>query len=92
MEDAMHKVNYLDINKTGTRFMFLHRWKEPNGRFHRLITANSDGSDLYILKGDKMASHCCWLDESSILAYCFIKDLGEGYYRLEDKSNKIEFF
>lgn len=89
MEGAMHKVNHIDINSSGTRFMFLHRWKGPQGRFMRLITANPDGSDLKILNGDIMTSHCCWLNDEEILSYCEVN--GErGYLKFIDKTNEVQ--
>jgi hypothetical protein len=88
MEGAIHKVNHIDINSGGSRFMFLYRWIGPQGRFMRLITANQDGSDLYILNGDIMTSHCCWLGDQEILSFCEYK--GErGYFKFYDRSNKV---
>ena len=91
MDGAKHKVNHIDINPSGTRFMFLHRWVGPQGRFMRLITANSDGSDLYILNGDIMTSHCCWLNDKEILSFCCYN--GEkGYFKFLDQLNEVCFF
>lgn len=89
MINAEHKVNHIDINSSSLRFMFLHRWVGPNGRFMRLITANIDGSDLYILNGDKMTSHCCWLNDHEIISFCFVEGIGNGYYKFLDKTNKV---
>jgi hypothetical protein len=86
MQGAQHKVNHIDINPSGTRFMFLHRWKGPQGRFMRLITVNPDGSDIFILNGDIMISHSCWLNDNEILSYCELN--GErGYFKFFDKKN-----
>lgn len=91
MDGAMQKVNHIDINPDGSRFMFLHRWIGPRGRFMRLITANPDGADIQILNGDIMTSHCCWLNNNSILSFCDYK--GEkGYFEFKDSSNKVNFF
>ena len=87
MDDAMHKVNHIDINFSGDRFMFLHRWVGPKGRFMRLVTANPDGSEIFIMNGDKMTSHCCWLNDYEILSYCSYA--GEtGYFKFTDKGKK----
>lgn len=89
MDFAMHKVNHIDINPSGTRFIFLHRWKGPKGRFHRLISANPDGSDIFIINGDRMTSHCCWIDDRSIISFCYINKFGEGYYIFSDKTSNV---
>jgi len=87
MDNAIHKVNHIDINPSGTRFIFLHRWRGPNGRFHRLVSSDQNGKDLYILNGDKMTSHCCWFDDQTIISFCHIEGKGDGYYILKDKTN-----
>ena len=92
MNGVAHKVNHIDINPAGTRFMFLHRWIGPQGRFMRLITANPDGTDLHILNGDLMTSHCCWIDNENILSYCFVEGKGAGYFKFKDKSNTVSLF
>ena len=89
MEGAIHKVNHIEINPSGKRFMFLHRWIGPWGRFMRLITANPDGTNLYILNGDLMTSHCSWLNDKDILSFCE-NDGKRGYFKFVDKSNKAE--
>lgn len=87
MEGATHKVNHIDICPDGSRFMFLHRWVGPHGRFHRLITANVSGEDLFILNGDKMTSHCCWVNSTEIISFCHVDGLGTGYYKFYDKTD-----
>jgi hypothetical protein len=91
MEGAMHKVNHLEFAPDGKRFMFLHRWKGPMGRFMRLLTANYDGSDLVVLNGDVMTSHSCWLTSKQILSYCEYKG-HRGYFAFTDKSSKVELY
>lgn len=91
MEDAQHKVNHIDIAPNGETFMFLHRWKGPKGRFMRLMTCNKDGSKLQILNGDKMTSHCCWLNNTEILAFCNYKS-DVGYYKFNIQTGQAEIF
>jgi hypothetical protein len=89
MNEAIHKVNHLEINPIGNRFIFLHRWIGPKGRYTRLISANIDGTEIFILNGDKMTSHCCWINESEIISFCFIENYGNAYYRFIDKSHIV---
>lgn len=85
MDGADHKVNHIDINHSGTRFMFLHRWVGPQGRFMRLITAAGDGTELFVLNGDKMTSHSCWRNDNEIISFCHVEGSGNGYYRFVDQ-------
>ena len=91
MDNAEHKVNHIDINPDGTRFMFLHRWTGPKGRYMRLITADSEGNNWEILNGDIMTSHSCWLNNEEILSFCEVN--GErGYFKFIDKTNKVNLY
>lgn len=88
MEGAMHKVNHIDINPSGSRFMFLHRWSGPKGRFMRLITANPDGGNIEILNGDTMTSHSCWKDNNHIISFCNTVEYGDAYMVFKDNTDK----
>lgn len=91
MTNAKHKVNHIDINPSGSRFMFLHRWVGSQGRFMRLITANPDGSDMCILNGDTMTSHSCWLNNEEILAFCNFAG-HVGYYKFSMISKSVKLY
>ncbi|HDQ16107.1 MAG TPA: glycosyl transferase [Bacteroidetes bacterium] len=91
MEGAEHKVNHIDIAPNGERFMFLHRWIGPHGRFMRLVTVKPDGNDISILNGDTMISHSCWLNNCEILSFCNYKGV-VGYFRFNILGESPEFF
>lgn len=84
MLNADHKVNHIDISPSGKRFMFLHRWTGPQGRYMRLITADSSGGNIRILNGDEMTSHSCWIDDSTIVSYCNYNGTN-GYFVIKDE-------
>lgn len=88
MKGAKHKVNHIDISPNGERFMFLHRWIGAQGRFMRLITAKIDGTELYILNGDKMTSHSCWWGNDKIISFCYTSEFGNAYTVFTDKTSK----
>lgn len=88
MDGAEHKVNHIMINPSGDRFMVLHRWFNGTQKFTRLVTANIDGSDLFNLSDDNMASHCYWKSDDEILAYARKKETGNGYYLMKDKTKE----
>ena len=83
MVDSKHKVNHIDIAPDGKRFMFLHRWVGPQGRFHRLFTANcKDGKDLFLLAGIDLVSHNCWMtDSKNIISFSRLNDGSDRYNR-----------
>lgn len=92
MVNSKHKVNHIDIAPDGKRFMFLHRWIGPQGRFHRLMTANCrDGSDLFFLTGIELVSHNCWMtDSKNIISYSRLNDGRDRYNCYTDKTGFVE--
>ena len=54
MEKATHWVSHIEISPNSERILFLHRWSErvedETCFLHRLITMNTDGSDMYLLE------------------------------------------
>jgi len=91
MEDAWHKVNHIDIASDNKRFIFLHRWFATNGKkYSRLITADTDGKNLYCLAGDEMVSHACWKDNNKIVCRAEKENLGEKYFLFTDRTEDFE--
>lgn len=88
MRDAEHKVNHIMLNPSGDRFMVLHRWFNGSSKYTRLVTINSDGTEMYNLSDDNMTSHCYWKNDKEILAYARKHGVGDGYYIMEDMTNK----
>lgn len=89
MVGAEHKVNHIMLNPSGDRFMFLHRWINGGKRYTRLLTMNTDGSDLFNLSDDNMASHSYWKNDREILSYLRKESGGNGYYLLTDQSDQF---
>lgn len=54
MDRAIHWITHMEVNPSGTRFLFIHRWTErvedETCFLHRLFTINGDGSDLRLLE------------------------------------------
>lgn len=91
MKNAWHKVNHIEISPNGERFMFIHRWLSDSGlKKSRLITANVNGSDLFVLSDDDMVSHCTWKNNSEIVGWMRKEDKGDHYYLLHDRTDKFE--
>lgn len=87
-EGAVHKVNHLMLSPSGKRCMVLYRWFIGRRKYTRLITFNTDGTDMYVLSDDDMVSHCFWKDDEYILAFENKKNGGPGYYLMKDKTQQ----
>lgn len=86
---AIHKVNHIMISPNGNRFMVLYRWFIGERKYTRLITCNTDGTDMYVLSDDDMVSHCFWKNDNQILAFENKKKSGTGYYLMTDKTTEF---
>jgi hypothetical protein len=81
-----HYFNHLLFNTDGSRFVFLHRWRYPNGkRLTRMITAKPDGSDVRIVDDNGLTSHFIWRDPNHILAFSEQQPHGRGFFLFEDR-------
>ncbi|MGF1479264.1 MAG: TolB family protein [Cyanophyceae cyanobacterium] len=80
MADSEHQINHLVYSPQGKRFIFMHRWTGPQGRFSRMYVANADGSDWRLLMDDRMVSHYSWRDEEHLLTWARIEAVGDRYY------------
>lgn len=87
---SVHKVNHLMLSPSGDRFMVLYRWFIGERKFTRLLTCNTDGTDMYLLSDDDMVSHCFWKDDNHILAFENKKNGGTGYYLMKDKTKEYK--
>lgn len=90
MHGAEHKVNHIMINPSGERFMFMHRWSKDSEKFTRLITADLNGENLFIINDDKMTSHCYWKNDKQIVSYAHKNVSGDGYYLFQDMEEKTQ--
>lgn len=94
--DKAQWVNHLQINPSGTRVAFLHRWAlaEIPHFATRLMTCNFDGSDLRVL-GDagtwSTFSHYDWRDEHTLLMWARSRSADRGaFYRFDDRTGATE--
>jgi hypothetical protein len=91
MNGRMNWFNHLLFNPSGNRFAFLHRWRLKSGR-HRthMLTANIDGSDIYMLNPDEMSSHYTWMNDEKIICYSRRQNFGDHYYIYKDGTQDVE--
>jgi len=85
MDRAEHKVNHLLYSPRGTRFVFLHRWLGPEGKFSRLFcnSLEPEGSQPKLLLDYRMISHYCWCDERYLLVWARAPEAGDAYYLVD---------
>lgn len=84
--NVKHYFNHLLFNPDGSRFIFLHRWRFPDGgRLTRMLTAAPDGSDVRVVDDNGLTSHFIWRDPKHILAWSKQPAHGAAFYLFEDK-------
>jgi len=89
MDKSQHKINHIIYSPSGNRFVFMHRWLGPYGKFSRLYTANVDGTGIYLLADDKMVSHYSWLDDEYLLSYARKEPIGDKYFLFKDRTTEF---
>jgi len=89
-KDGEHWFNHLLFNPSGSRFIFLHRWRTPKRRswFTRLYTANADGTGVRLLSDINMVSHFDWRDDHTIIAWTRTKEKGDHFYHIDDRTGE----
>ena len=92
MDKAVHWFNHLLFNPDDERFIFLHRWSPELGKpwKTRLLTANLNGEDVYLLADDDMVSHFDWRDSKHILAWARKRGIGDRFFLFKDQSGDFE--
>lgn len=91
MEGVQNWFNHLLWNQDDSRFIFLHRWRRPNGSwFTRLFTASPDGSEICCLNDHDMTSHFDWRNPRQVLAWATRRGIGDRYFLFTDRSEQIE--
>jgi hypothetical protein len=95
---AKHYFNHLLFNPDGTRFIFLHRWRQPDSQRYRnvggfgtrMFTAAPDGSDIRVLDDFGYTSHFIWRDSHHVLAWARRPGCGDAFYLFTDGEQAVE--
>ena len=84
MDGGLNWVNHLLFNTDGTRFIFLHRWRESedlNAPWKtRMFTLGVDGTDPRVISDNDMVSHFIWRDPVHILAWSREIETGNRFH------------
>lgn len=96
LETKWNYFNHLLVSPDGSRFIFLHRWRDdaggsPSGGFTtRMFTARPDGGDLYVLDPSGHTSHFIWRDPRHVCAWTRPEGRKAAFYLLKDKTREME--
>lgn len=98
LQDVWHYFNHLLISPDSKRFIVLHRWRardkqsgRPTGGFTtRMLTANVDGTDVYVLDPSGRTSHFIWRDPQHVCMWTQPKGKKAAFYVFRDRSRDIE--
>ena len=89
MHGKLHFVSHTVFSPNSQRFIFLHRWIEPNGdiskRWSRLISSDIEGENLHVFPTNDMVSHIGWRGPNHIIAYCRVPEHDDQYVLFNDQ-------
>lgn len=68
MEDGPHWVNHIQLDPTGSKVAFLHRWRVADAWRTRLFALDRDGSNLTLLESGYV-SHYDWRAPDELMAW-----------------------
>ncbi len=92
LSSATHYFNHLLFNMSGSRFIFLHRWRSPERRGFgtRMFTATPEGEDLHVVDDYGGMSHFIWRDTEYILAWAKRPSHSSAFYLFRDRTPEVE--
>lgn len=98
---SRHWLNHPVTNPDGSRLLFLHRWvtaadgkyagkyKSVGGFGTRLLTANLDGTDLFVLDPHGKTSHFAWKNPQTLTAWAWQPSQGSHFYDFRDRTREV---
>lgn len=71
LDNINHWVNHIQINPSGNKFAFMHRFIDKNNSFStRLMLYCLETKNLSCIYDNLYCSHYTWTDDENILAWC----------------------
>lgn len=97
LKNVKHYFNHLLVSPDSKRFIALHRWRKFNhqtkktegGFITRMITANVDGSDVFVLDPSGYTSHFIWRDPEHVCMWTRPEGKPAAFYVFKDKTREI---
>jgi hypothetical protein len=93
MSGAKHWFNHLLFNTSGSRFIFLHRWRAARHKQSfatRMFTVGRDGKDPYVLDPYGKTSHFIWRDREHVLAWAWHPSNKDKFYLYRDRGEEVK--
>jgi len=98
LENRWHYFNHLLIAPDSRRFIVLHRFRpldkesgRPTGRYEtRMVTANVDGTDVFVLDPSGHTSHFIWRDAEHVCMWTRPAGKQAGFYVFRDRTRAVE--
>ncbi|MFD0680991.1 MULTISPECIES: hypothetical protein [unclassified Paenibacillus] len=91
--DQKIMINHINFNTDGTRFVCLVRnFPLGTGWKTAILTANPDGSEMFLLSDYSYASHYHWRDSEHLVIYSRGvegSDSGNQLYELKDRTHEV---
>lgn len=97
--DNWHWFNHLLISPDNKRFLFLHRWREKledrqimasRNFVTRMVTADMNGDDIYIVDPSGYSSHFIWRDPQHICVWTKPINRQAAFWLLKDRTQEME--
>lgn len=98
LEERWHYFNHILVAPDSQRFIVLHRFRprdkesgRPSGRYDtRMVTANVDGSDVFVLDPSGHTSHFIWQDAQHVCMWTRPEGKQGGFYLFRDRTRAVE--
>jgi len=94
MASGQHWFNHVHIAPDGSSFIWLHRWQHPLHErrqwVDRLVTANTDGTNICVVADDYYVSHLDYYTPDKVVAWARKADVGDRYFLYTLCSDKVE--
>ncbi len=98
LTNVKHYFNHVLVSPDSRRFIVLHRWRplpqSSGGRREtfvtRMITANVDGSDVFVLDPSGRTSHFIWKNAENVCMWTKPEGKPTAFYLFEDKTRNVQ--
>jgi hypothetical protein len=89
-DGCQHGVEHLVWNPSGSRFVFLHRWRAGEKPWQtRVYTAEPDGTDLKLHLDTGYASHFDWRDDHTLLFWARTPKKENKFFTIDVRTDEI---
>lgn len=91
MQNAIHKINHIDISLSSDKAIFLHRWYDRGVKYTRLLCVDIKTKNLSLLADNDMVSHMAWYGNDMVFGYLRGANKQDGYFFIDMEGNQKMF-